>query len=189
MGFSLSWIAARGHSPQVVRAAIGLRPTGRHEDFPESHISAAQLPNGLYLVVFDRQELTSSQLSQYSSKFDLFCGFVEEHVMCSSVAEWQRGIELWSVIHDAQKGILNLEVKGIPPANLAAIRDGLFAEQKDEDPQQPEVDHIFDIAVELAKELTGYRYDRDIEGVGSGAFEILEFIKRSAFSKLNPFRK
>ena len=189
MGFSLSWIAIKGHSPHEVHTTMGARSTGRREDFPESRLSAAQLPNGFYLVVFDREELAPAKLRQFSSKFDLLYGFVEEHVMYSSVAAWHRGEQLWSVVHDAQKDILHLEVNGSPPANFAAIRDRLIAQQLREDPQKPEVDYVFDIPVELAKELTTYRYDHDIEGMGPGAFEILECIKKSELWRWNPFRK
>ncbi len=184
MGFSLSWIAVKGHSAQEVQAALGVRLTGEREDFPESDLSGAQLSTGLYLIVFNRKELTAAKLSKYSSYFDLIYGFVEEHVMYSAVAAWQGGKELWSVIHDAQKGILHLEVNGTPPTNFVAIRDRLTAEQKNEDPQEPEVDHIFDIPVELAKELTGYRYDQDIDSVGPGAFEVLEPVKKSWLATL-----
>ena len=187
MGFALSWIAVKGHSAQGVQAALGVRPTGKREELPESDLTGAQLSTELYLVVFNREELPPAKLSEYSSSFELIYGFVEEHVMYCTVAAWQSGKELWSVVHDAQEGILHLAVNGTPPTSFAAIRDRLVADQKIEDSQNPKVDHIFDIPVELAKELTGYRYDRDIERSGTAAFEVLEPVKTSWLGKL--FRK
>jgi len=35
------------------------------------------------------------------------------------------------------------------------------------------VDYIFDIPVQLAESLTGYRHDRDIPGMPKDAFEVL----------------
>jgi len=174
MGSSLSWIAVKGRTSQAVNTALGLLPTGNKEDFPESNLSAAQLPTGFYLVVFNRDELSSGMLEKFSQAFPLLYGFVEEHVMFSTVAAWEDGKEVWSIVHDAQKGILDLEVKGTPPENFTAIRDRLLAQQNDEGVEDPEVDHVFDIPVDVAKELVGFRYDCEIDGMNHGAFEVLK---------------
>jgi hypothetical protein len=187
MGLSLSWVATKTASPQEVLAAMELRPTGKKEDFPKSRLSAAQLSNGFYVVKFSRKELRQSKLKEFSRAFDLLYGFVEEHVMCSTVASWHNGKEIWSVAHDAQEGVMHLVEKGSLPTGLAAIRDRLFTEQKSRG--QEDVDCIFDIPVELAAEITGYRYDQDIEGLGSYAFEVLEPVKQSMLERWNPFRK
>jgi len=189
MGVCQSWIAIKGHSQQEVLAALGLRPTGGREDFAESPRSAALLPSGFYLVVFGRTELTASKLRQYSASLDLLFGFVEEHVMFSTVAAWRDSEELWSVVHDAQKGILHLEVNGSPPASFAAIRDRMIAEQKGEDLENPEVDHIFDIPVQLGADLMGYRHDEEVRGLSDEAFEVLEPVKQGMFGRWNPFKK
>jgi len=96
--------------------------------------------------------------------------FVEEHVMCSCTAGWREGRLVWSVDHFADRGVENLQVKGEPPAPFAAIRDRLRGEQAAAGGQKAGVDYIFDIPVELAEILTGYRHDTDIEGV---SFEVL----------------
>ena len=87
--------------------------------------------------------------------------------MYSSATSWQRGRRLWSVEHDAQKALEDLDVQGDPPQEFAAIRDELFAKQTDES-----CDYIFDIPVELARTVTGYRHDRNI-GLPKDAFEVL----------------
>ncbi len=192
MGVCLSWIAVKGRSPQEVHTAIGVHPTGRREDShqcPNPRLSAAVLPNEFYLVVFNRDELSPRRLTKYSTAVDLLYGFAEEHVMYSSVAEWSKGEELWSVVHDAQEGILHLKVNGSPPAGFAAIRDRLIAAQSREDPEDPGVDCVFDIPVELARELTGYRYDQEIEELGAGAFDVLEPTQKTGFARWNPFRR
>ena len=40
--------------------------------------------------------------------------------------------------------------------------------------ENSDVDYIFDIPVELAQALTGFRYDMAIEGAGKEPFEVLE---------------
>ena len=188
MGVSLSWIAVKGFNPQAVNTTLGLRPTGAKEDFPESRLNAAQLPTGFYLVIFNREELSAGTLRKFSEEFPLLYGFMEEHVMFSTVAAWESGKEIWSIVHDAQKNILDLEVKGTPPESFTKIRDRLMAQQHAEGVEEPEVDHIFDVPVEVAKELTGFRYDQDIDGINQGAFEVLERVGNGA-SPLNLFKK
>jgi hypothetical protein len=112
MGVSLSWIAVKGWPPQAINATLGLRSTGAEEGFLESSLSAAQLPTGFYLVLFKQHELSRGKLRKFSESFPLLYGFVEEHVMFSTVAAWEEGKEVWSIAHDAQKGISDLEVKG-----------------------------------------------------------------------------
>ena len=188
MGVSLSWIAVKGCPPQAVNKTLGLQPTGTKEDFPESRLSATQLPTDFYLVVFNRDELSPSSLRKFSEAFPLLYSFVEEHVMFSTVAAWESGKEVWSLVHDAQKGILDLKVKGTPPGNFAAIRDRLLAQQDAEGIEEPEVDHVFDVPVEVAKELTGFRYDQSIDGIAPGAFEVLERIQSGSLPS-NLFKK
>ncbi|MGZ4844398.1 MAG: hypothetical protein ACXV5R_09255 [Candidatus Angelobacter sp.] len=151
MGVSLSWIAVKGCTPQAVNTTLGQQPTGANGGFSESSLSAAQLPTGFYLVIFNREELSSGTLRKFSEAFPLLYGFVEEHVMFSTVAAWESGKEVWSIVHDAQKNILDLEVKGTPPENFTSIRDRLLAQQNAEGVEEPEVDHVFDVPVEVAK--------------------------------------
>ena len=63
-----------------------------------------------------------------------------------------------------------------------------MAQQNAEGVEGPEVDHVFDVPVEVAKELTGFRYDQDIDGIDHGAFEVLERVHNGA-SPWNQFKK
>jgi hypothetical protein len=59
-----------------------------------------------------------------------------------------------------------------------AIRDRLFSEQAAAGGKEPDVDHTFDIPVELALSLTGYRHDHDdIPGMSEDPFEVLVSIR------------
>ena len=79
--------------------------------------------------------------------------------MVSSVAYWKDGAQIWSVTHDAQKGDDHLDVQGEPPAGLAAIRDRLTKQQEEDGG----VDFIFNIPVDLAKEMAGYSHEETPE--------------------------
>jgi len=178
MGYSMAWAAVRGGTPQAVHGALALRGTGTREEIPESDITGAELPGGWYMVASNRDKLRFTEdavLGLLSRVGEVVVCLVEEHVMCSSAARWRDGQRVWSVFHDAggRKGIECLEVKGQPPASFAAIRDRLFAEQSAAGGKKAGVDYVFDIPVELAHSLTGYRHDQDIPGRPKDAFEVL----------------
>jgi hypothetical protein len=177
MGFSLSWAAVKGGTPQAVQEAFALRGTGAQEEIPESDITGAELPGGWYMLVSNRDGLRlteDAKLSRLSRVGEVIMCYVEEHVMCSFAACWRDGRLIWSVYHDAQSSIESLDVKGEPPATFAAIRDRLRLEQAKAGGKEAGVDHIFDIPVELAQAITGYQHDEIIEGL---SFEVLESTK------------
>lgn len=181
MGYSLSWIAVHENSSDQLNNALQIRPTGVREDIAESECTSARLPSGHYLVIFNREELSPALLKDVSRSVPLIFGYAEEHVMCSSVAAWENGAERWALIHDAQEGMFDLQVRGAPPEQYHAIRERLFAEQAADGGEQAGVDHIFDIPVELAHELIGYRYDQDIEGLKANGFEVMESARKPGF--------
>jgi len=191
MGYSLSWLAVKGKSPAAVREALGLRPTGQREEFPESELCAAELPGGWYLIVSDHTEHVAPDavLQTLSAGGELVTCFIEEHVMASAATGWKDGRKLWSVTHDSQRGHDHLATEGDLPPDYAAIRDRLAAKQHQEDLEKPpssrllrrkikdfsqmRCDYLFDIPVELARALTGYRNDQDIPGQTGEPFEAL----------------
>jgi hypothetical protein len=182
MGFSLSWLAVKGMSPQAVHDELAFRPTGKREEIPESDFSAVEMPSGWYLIVSDHTEQVcpDTVLQRLSSSGrELVTCFVEEHVMVSRATGWREGRMMWSVTHDAQKGLKHLEVQGEPPPQFTAIRDELSARDT------PNVDYLFDVPVETARSVVGYRHDGDVPGLSGEVFEVLESTapKRPSFFK------
>ena len=176
MGYSMSWAAVRGSTPEQVRNALALLPTGTREEFPESETTAEGLPGGWYMVVSnrDRLRLTSDDvLARLSATGEVVACCVEEHVMFSSAARWANGRPVWSVQHDAQRGIEHLEASGDLPPRFTAVRDELRAKEAAAGGRKAEVDYIFDVPVVLAQEFAGYRHDEDIPGLAEDAFEVL----------------
>ena len=183
MGYSLSWIAVKGRPPQSVRDELSFRTTEKREEIPESEVSAVEMPGGWYLIVSNHTEQVASDAAMQrlsSSGCELVTCFVEEHVMVSRATGWKDGQLRWSVTHDAQKDLLHLDVEGEPPPEFAAIRDQKFAEQAAGD---SDVDYVFDIPVETARRLTGYRHDEDIPGLSGAVFEVLAPPQRASFLK------
>jgi hypothetical protein len=176
MGYSQSWLAVRGKPRASVLDALGLEGTGKREEIAESPIVGADLPGGWFLVVMDRachRFLDEQNLRRVSAGCDIVTGDVEEHVMVSAATGWDDGHKVWSVTHNAQRGTEHLDSQGELPPAYVRIRDRLRSEQQAAGGPNAEVDHIFDVPVELAQSLTGYRYDLDISGAGDKPFEVL----------------
>jgi hypothetical protein len=173
MGYSLSWIAVKGKSPQAVRDEFSFRMTDKREEIPESDLSAVEMPSGWYLIVSNHTEQVVSDAAMRrlsSTGCELVTCFVEEHVMVSRATGWKDGQLRWAVTHDAQRGLLHLDVQGEPPAEFAAIRDRKLAEQRADDGT---CDFLFDIPVETARSTAGYRHDEDVPGLRGEVFEVL----------------
>lgn len=182
MGFSLSWIAVKNSTPEAVCDRLSLRVTGERGN-PDSPLSAASLPGGWYLVIsdHDEQRLTDPKtLAGLSTLGEVVACYVEEHVMISSAELWRDGQRVWTVNHDAQTGMDHLSAEGNLPPQFAEIRASLQAAQKADGGNKSEVDHIFEIPVELAFSITGYRYDSFPTGVSDDDFVGLESTKAAA---------
>jgi hypothetical protein len=190
MGYSLSWFAVRGKSPELVLSQLELHATGTREEIPESPIVAAELPDGWYLVLSnqDTRFVEDASLRRISAGCEVVSCFVEEHVMCSEARGWKDGKELWSVCHDAQVGIDNLEKMGALPSTFSSIHTRLLAEREKAGAQA--ADFLFDVPVELAKAETGFRHDEDCPGGKEDPFELLATGRgQSDSSSSSPTRK
>jgi len=98
--------------------------------------------------------------------------------MASNASCWKNGSLVWSVEHDSNKGIKHLSTKGNLPDSFQAIRTRHFEEQDSDKNRyktadgETSADYIFDIPIEQAKELTGFRHDEE-SGAEGDAFEEL----------------
>jgi hypothetical protein len=97
-----------------------------------------------------------------------------EGVMFSAAYGYDRGNARWSVVHNAQEGISDLSVSGAPPTELERIRERLSKQQSDAGGDAADVDYIFDIPVELAATVCGYRHDQWKFDWGEPRFNVLD---------------
>jgi hypothetical protein len=176
----MSWIAVNGKSPDAVLAELSWRRTGEQEDFPEADAVCAQLANGWFVVVMNRimdaydGTIDPSPLSRGS---EVVTCMLEEHVMESGFARWRDGQRLIAVHHDAQQGIRHLDVSGSFSAEMKGIIDAATRSQDEEDQGDAAVDFIFDVAIDMAYRITGYRHDRADVDVVQG-YDVLERVPR-----------
>ncbi|EKU75730.1 MULTISPECIES: hypothetical protein [Sphingobium] len=160
MGFKISWLAFEALDKATLLDALGFHDTGASDEANEAPFSAAQLPNGWSIIWsndFGWIETQSVKLP-FPTKRTIACQ-LHEGLMFSAAHGAKDGIEMWSLSHDAQTDLHNLSMTGDLPATFPAIRDRLFEEQKAEDAGSAEVDFIFDIPIELAQSVTGFRHD------------------------------
>ena len=87
---------------------------------------------------------------------------------------WHDGSEKWSVFHDAQVAIDDLQINGSPPEEFNKIRQRLLDEQAG----CTDTDYVFGGPIELFVAQGGMRYDEDPDSiVESGEpWEILQRI-------------
>lgn len=175
MGYSLSWLAIKGKLPQTVLDELGFRVTEEGEAMPESDLTAAELPNGWYLIVANRSEqvVPDGVLKQLSAGCEAVTCFVEEHVMFSSATGWKDGRRCWLVRHNAQKQRDHIEAEGELAPMFNSILSRMQSRQREADARKQRVDFLFEVPVELAHALVGYRCDRDVPELRGKPFRVL----------------
>ena len=143
-------------------AALQLADTGTDDEANEAPQSGSSIP-GWYVVFlnkFDHPAASSASLGQLSGGGRVISARVEEHVMFSEASEFRDGRLVWSVTHDAQKGIFDLSATGNLPESFVEMRDRLQAQQQAEGGEAAEVDYIFDIPIVTAASVCGYQHDK-----------------------------
>jgi len=165
-------VSVQGKDPATIHADLRVVPAPEYEEIAESPIVGVTLPNGNYLLcIQDCARITwdDAFFARLSAGARLLACYVNETCMASLAASWIDGHKEWSVYHDSQNGIEHLEIEGKTPSEFPAIRDKLLAQQR----VSSETDFVFDIPIELVKELGGFRYDEDIPGAGPKPFQVL----------------
>jgi hypothetical protein len=182
MGYSVSWLAVRGKPSIVVLSELGLQGTGEYDEVPDSpDIWGANLPDGWYLVFANRCDYVDRlPLDRLSAAAQVVTCSVEEHVMVSWASGWSDGQKVWSVTHDSEQGIDHIEADGDFPPVFASLRDRLAAEQAGAGGEESDVDHLFDVPVELAKAVTGFRHDEELADSDDAPFEKLADAPRAS---------
>jgi hypothetical protein len=157
MGYRVLIIAVTGKSVVEIHKAYGVKPTGQTTDLPECPVAGRQVPDGPYFL-FINDEIAPEVAVFYklSRNAALTSCYVNESTMMSRTSSWIDARETWSVCHDAFQNRRHLEIDGVPPRQIDAIRTN-FSKQQD---NEVDTDYIFEIPVMLFKELGGIRYDQ-----------------------------
>lgn len=139
---------------------FGFRDTGENDEANEAPFSVAELPTGWTVLWSNDQTFAKIETcTPLSLKAPVLSCWVNETAMFSSANYFDRGHYLWFVGHDAQRGMNNLESDGELPDQFSSIRDRLIAEQDAAGGEDADVDFIFDIPLELAQSICGFKHD------------------------------
>ncbi len=154
MSFALAWFAVQGIDKDVFLERAGFEDTGEVDEYFEEEHSGGELPGGWYVAVSnDVGLLDPAKLTVWSAGGRLVAVVVHDDTANSLATEWRDGKQVWSVSHDGSEGGDRLDVEGVLP--------DVFEELKQEAAAVAEegVEAVFDLPLDLAAEVTGFRHD------------------------------
>jgi hypothetical protein len=135
------------------------------------------MPQGWYLVVANRCDhrfLQAKVLGPLSQNYRVVACSIEEHVMFSSAEEWVAGAMAWRAVHAGENGPMDLKTSGALPPSFQSMANALAAKQEAEGGKTAEVDHYFDIPLNAAKAITGFKHDEKVPGLDYEKFDLLQ---------------
>lgn len=150
-------------------------------EHPKGQISGAPLPNGYYVLFLENcfhPFVTPEVLSRVSRGCEIVGCQVEEGIMASASFCWRDGTRVWNVVHEADKGVRDLQIEGTPPAALANLKAEATKLQDKERkipflPLPWEIDHFFRVPIDLSASVVGYEHDRSKYAWGRPMYEPL----------------
>jgi hypothetical protein len=176
MGWAITWCAVREERAEQFLNQLGLSPTGKTEELPESLISMAKLHTGWRVIWYNKYDcpfLKPRDLGVLSSDKDVVLCLVEEHVMASSSEMWSQGERKWWLSHEGEDGPKGLATDGDLPESFAAIRKEMEEAQHAAGGDNADVDYIFEIPLKLAEGLVGFKHDEGDTRVIDGQYFVL----------------
>lgn len=160
MSLSLAWFAVNGLAPEDFLDRAGFEDTGEADEYFDAEHSGGDLPGGWYVVVTAQADLLDpARLTQWSEGCRLVAVVVHEDTSTSLAMEWRDGRQVWSAFHDGSAEKKQLEVEGNLPDIFDAIRQDLMAVQAEAASEGAEFDAGYDIPLDIAEDITGFRHD------------------------------
>jgi hypothetical protein len=178
MGFNLAWFAVSGIDPETFLERAGFEDTGDADEYFEAPHSGGDMPDGWYVLVTDKADLAdAARLAKWSAGGRLIACVILEDQMTSLAMEWREGKQVWSVYWDGGAEHKQLQVEGNLPQSFEAIHADITALQAEMDRDAGEgeqVDLIFELPLDLAEEITGFRHDQAGFDEDIPVFNVLE---------------
>jgi hypothetical protein len=182
MGYKITWCAVPENSADVFLTELGLSATDRTEEHPNSPVVMASLDTGWRLIYWrghGEESVSDDRLAELSRSCEVIRVLVSETVMASSAESWRGGLRAWWISHEGDEDANRIDVAGKVPACYDEIRARLAKEQADD--EEGGVDFIFDVPIEVAKQVVGYRHDEGSEQLVGGRFTVMNAPARPGF--------
>ncbi len=176
MGVSLSLLAVQTSCPAEVLQQLGYLRTGKSCEYAREPLSGYVLPTKWFLIVArgcDNRFLQPGTLGPLSEHVPVVACSIDEHVMFSSAEYWAGGKQVWRAEHVGENGPIHLKTSGILPPGFEAMAAAHKEAQAVDDVEKADVDHYFDIPLNAAKAVIGFRHDEESPGVDYEGFEVL----------------
>jgi hypothetical protein len=104
--------------------------------------------------------------------------------MFSSASLWRDQHRVWQVQHrGGDQGFFDLHVAGVPPKRFTDLRAATFARQRLEGGDGADVDLVFELPLELAKSIVGFKHDEQWPGVRQGHFCALQVLRKGLLAR------
>ena len=161
MGFSISWLGFRDYSMKDAAALFGREIGESSEDF-DAPINAYVSDKNWAIVILQPCSFPNppyQYVAAISKGREVTVAHVEEHLMFARAELWRDGKNIWKVWHNGDQNVRDLHVMGDLPASFEALKQQCFSKQDEEDTKVAAVDFVFDLPLDLAAELTGFRHD------------------------------
>ena len=187
MGYSLSLLAVQTSNQTEALQQLGYIRTDQSCEYAQEPLSSYALPTIWFLIVArgcDSRFLQPKILGPLSVHFPVVTCSIEEHVMFSSAEYWAGGNQVWRAEHVGENGPIHLKTSGILPTGFEAMAAAHKEAQEADGGEKADVDHYFDIPLNAAKEIIGFKHDEDIPGVDYEGFEVLRKASSSTNHKI-----
>jgi hypothetical protein len=136
-------------------------------------ISAQKIDDTWTLVVANRcnhKIVKVPSLAELSGGCQVIACNIEEHVMYSSAECWRDGRRTWRIEHANEEGENHLAAEGEPPDCLKQ----LVADTQRKQAEDSGGGWFFEIPLDCAKTLVGFKHDEEHLVLERDAFQVLE---------------
>jgi len=160
MSFALAWFAVQGIAKDDLLDRAGFTDTEELDEYFDQDHSGGELPGGWYVIVTNELSLVDpARLAQWSVGGRLVAVVIHEETTNTLATEWKDGKLVWSVSHDGSEGGDELAVEGQLPDVFEELKQEAVTAQLDAKEEGGDVNFVFDIPLDLAAEITGFRHD------------------------------
>jgi len=100
MTMTTVWFAVQGIPAEIFLERAELIDTGEPDEFFDAEISAAEYPDGWYVVLgSDLGMFDADKLKAWSEGGRIVAGLSDEDALFSLATEWRDGRVIWSISH------------------------------------------------------------------------------------------
>gem|GEM_PF-2922243 len=186
LGFRVSYLASKA-SPEVLAESLNLTIGNPENEMPVDDWWIAKIKNSDWTLLWSESEdfgqNSVGRVAELSKRYETYICDLNETVMWSSAEFWKDGRQIWKVTHAGDgDDIFDLSETGATPQGFSELKQMHIAAQQNDG---EDVDHIFEIPLDLAALDFGFRHEHHLEQSDVEAFlTIARPQRKSLFSRV-----